>query len=956
MVPYLARLGVSDIYASPILEATPGSTHGYDVTNPDELNPELGTWEDFQTLTAEVKDRQMGWLQDIVPNHMAYSSANGMLMDVFENGPRSAFWNFFDVFRDHPDPELRTKVLAPFLGDPLEEVLQRGEMRLTLDRDGLAIRYFNWRFPLYLPSYVDVLQHGPERLSDPAAGDDARLQAFVGLSDTFARLGEMDDSPRKRRELAEAKERLIRLYNDDPMINVYMGSLLAAFNRRPQGPVEQSPLYLLLERQVFKPVFWQVAYERINYRRFFYLSDFISLRVEDPKVFHRLHGRVLELTRAGAVTGLRVDHIDGLYNPREYLVRLRKEAPDTYLVVEKILELGEFLRTDWPIQGTSGYKFCNYVNGIFCRRESEEALTTTYHEFIGSKPDYDQLLYDEKKKILETRMGGEVAYLAHLAAQASPGEGAPTAESLHRALTALMAAFPTYRTYVDAHHWTEQDRALLTEAVEEAEEKCPECRPDVDYLVRLLLSVLQKDAEPALLPARQHFFMRFQQFTGPAMAKGFEDTLLYVYNRFISLNEVGGDPGTFGLSLDRFHRFNQLRARDWPHAMNATSTHDSKRGEDIRARLHVLSEIPDHWRQAVIRWAKMNEPHKQRLAGARVLKCEAARLGSPNHDSLVLAPDRNDEYLLYQTLVGALPFDCGLTGDNVKAAGPGNRPTASAEDHASTYRDTQSSELRFQEFKRRIKDYMVKVVREAKTHGNWVQPSAPYENACLQFIDRLMDRSTANRFWPDFLSFQRDVSEYGICNSLAQTTLKMTCPGVPDFYQGSELWNLNLVDPDNRRPVDFEKRMRFLEEVHGSRVEAPGQFVDTLLASRHDGRVKLFLIHKGLQARRKDQDLFEQGDYLPAPVAGSRASHVVSFFRTRQRRFALVVVPRFVTSLVQPGRLPVGRHVWEDTRIGLPAHAPSNWQDAITGRPLRGQGEIPVADILATFPVSILLG
>lgn len=932
MVPYLAQLGISDIYASPILKATPGSTHGYDVTNPDELNPELGTWEDFRALTAEVKGHQMGWLQDIVPNHMAYSSANWMLMDVFENGPRSMFWDFFDIFRDHPDPELRTKVLAPFLGDPLEEVLQRGEMRLTLDRDGFAIRYFNWRFPLYLASYDDVLRPARERLSGSLARDDARLQTFVGLPDTFARLSEMDDSARKRRELAEAKEQLARLYSDDPMINAYVDGLLKVFNRRPQGPVEQSPLYLLLERQIFKPVFWQVAYEKINYRRFFYLSDFISLRVEDPKVFHRTHAKILELTQAGAITGLRVDHIDGLYNPREYLARLHTEAPDTYLVVEKILELGEFLRTDWPIQGTSGYKFCNYVNGIFCRRESEEALTTTYHEFIGSKLDYGQRLYDEKKKILETRMGGEVAYLAHLAVQASPGDGARTAESLHRALTALMAAFPAYRTYVDAHHWTEQDRTLLTEAVEKAKEKCPECRPDVDYIVGLLLSVLQKDTEPALLPARQHFFMRFQQFTGPAMAKGFEDTLLYVYNRFISLNEVGGDPGTFGLSLDRFHRFNQLRARDWPHAMNATSTHDSKRGEDVRARLNVLSEIPDRWQQAVTRWARMNEPHKQRLAGAKVPKRDAARLGSADHDSPLLAPDRNDEYLLYQTLVGALPFDCGLTSD------------------------TQSSDLSFEEFKRRIKDYMVKAVREAKTHGDWVQPSEPYENAGRQFIDRLMDRSRANRFWPDFLAFQREVSEYGICNSLAQTTLKMTCPGVPDFYQGSELWNLNLVDPDNRRPVDFEKRMRFLQEIQRTPAAAQEQFVDALLASRHDGRVKLFLIYRGLQARRENKDLFEQGDYLPASVAGSRASHVVSFFRAGQGRFALVVVPRFVTSLVQPGQLPVGRHVWEDTRIGLPAHAPSNWQDAITGRPLRAQGEIPVADILATFPVSILFG
>jgi (1->4)-alpha-D-glucan 1-alpha-D-glucosylmutase len=979
LVPYLAELGISDLYASPILKATPGSTHGYDVTDPNELNPELGTWEDFQALTAEVQAHGMGWLQDIVPNHMAYSSANGMLMDIFEHGPRSRFYDFFDIFHDHPDPELRTKVLAPFLGSPLEEVLQRGEMRLVLDDDGLSLQYFTWRFPLYLASYDEILGHG-DRMSGSQAGDDPAMQAFAELRESFKSLSETEDSPQKREQLALAKSTLVQLHRENPMVRIYLDGVLESYHRPSADLIEQSPLYRLLEQQVFKPVFWQKAYEEINYRRFFYLSEFISLRTEDPRVFQHVHGKILELTRAGIFTGLRVDHIDGLYNPRQYLLRLQQEAPEAYLVVEKILELYEFLRTEWPIQGTSGYKFCNYVNSIFCRQENEEAFTHIYHTFTGSgsptqdsalgvpsRPDYSQLLYDEKRKILEWRMAGEVAYLAHLALQASQeldteaaqdpdtdvatlersrGEmaagtatvrhppstiqGTRSVVSLQSALTALMAAFPVYRTYVDAHHSTREDRVVLSHAIEKARDKCPECRPGVDHLVRLLLSALEEDAETPSQQARRYFLMRFQQFTGPAMAKGFEDTLLYVYNLFVSLNEVGGDPNTFGLSLEEFHRFHQLRARDWPHAMNATSTHDSKRGEDVRARLNVLSEIPGRWQQAVTRWAYMNERHKQR--------CDEG-----------LAPDRNDEYLLYQTLVGALPFD----------------------------------ESEYDGFAQRVKDYMVKAVREAKTHSNWVQHNEPYEAACQDFVDQILDRSSQNPFWADFLSFQKEVSGYGLYNSLAQTTLKITCTGLPDFYQGSELWDLNLVDPDNRRPVDFEKRRRLLREIARGEFDIGSLMFDLKEATlpnqpstiNHqtgnidlppavtDGRIKLLLIYRGLRARRENRDLFDAGDYLPAAVTGRLAPHIVAFFRSRPAAsegqsatpYVLVVAPRFLTALVKPGAPPLGESLWADTSIRLPRDAPPTWRNAITDEVLHVQGEVSVGEILARFPTAILV-
>jgi (1->4)-alpha-D-glucan 1-alpha-D-glucosylmutase len=925
LIPYLAEIGISDIYASPIFKARPGSTHGYDVTDPGELNPELGTPDDFDALIAEVQAHGMGWLQDIVPNHMAYSSDNRMLMDVFENGPRSRFYDFFDIFHDHPDPELQTRVLAPFLGGPIEELMTRGEIRLALDADGLAIRYFDWRLPLHLPTYPSVLWHGDGQLSGSMAGDDPPLQAFEELRDTFIRLGNTDDSADKRRQLAKAKRLLWRLYNDDAMINIYLDGVLDAYNHPPEGPVEQSLLSILLEQQIFKLIPWQVAHETINYRRFFYITDFIALRTQDPEVFQAIHERIFELTRAGVFTGLRIDHIDGLYNPRGYLAKLRKALPECYIIVEKILELYEFLPTEWPIQGTSGYKFCNYANSLFCRRRNEDAFTRLYHRFIGSEPDYEQLLYEEKKKVLEWRMGGEIAYLTHLALQLSQSDDPHAYESMREALTALMAAFPVYRTYVDAHQFTERDRTLLTDAIDKARERCPQCRPNIDRVVELLLPDPAGEPDPMATPsgprssgaavlervqrrdalateARRHFLMRFQQFTGPAMAKGFEDTLLYVYNRLLSLNEVGGDPSTFGLDLGPFHEFNERRARDWPHAMSALSTHDSKRGEDARARINVLSEIPERWEQAITRWAQWNESHKRQCDG-------------------MLAPHRNDEYLLYQSLIGALPFDPA--------------------EHES--------------FTQRIKDYVIKAVREAKTFTNWVEPNRQYEDACVNFADRILDRSPRNRFWPDFEAFQREIAAYGVYNSLSQITLKITCPGLPDFYQGTDLWDFSLVDPDNRRPVDFPKRATLLKELRETPAEAQTERLKELVRSKQDGRIKLLLIHKGLQARRQNRELFDEGDYLPAPVHGSRMEHVIAFFRARRDRRALVVVPRFLTSLVGPDEPPLGREVWQDTRIALPHDAAPDWRDVITGRTLTASDELFAGDILSEFPVSILL-
>ncbi len=888
IVSYLSGLGIGDIYASPILKATAGSTHGYDMTDPTEINPQLGASEDFQALTAERQAHAIGWLQDIVPNHMAYSHENALLMDVFESGPRSDYFDWFDVFRDHPARELRTRVLAPVLGSPLEDVLRQGQVRLDLDRDGLALRYYDWRFPLALACYDEVLGHatnepGPQELADVCSG--------------WTELDALPPGSEKRTRIAQAKRELVRRRDENQGVAAHLQRVLDVYNRRD----DSSALAGLIERQWYKLIFWRMAGQCINYRRFFYLNDFISLRVEKPAVFERVHERMIELARAGVVTGLRVDHVDGLHDPLAYLRRLRERLPDAYLVVEKILDLEETLPTRWPIDGTSGYKFCNYVNGLFCDCGSEPAFTNLYHEIIGAPVDYDTQLYDAKLRVLKQHMGGEVAYLAGLIAGALDAGEQASGESWREAVAAVIAAFPVYRTYADAEQFSDRDRAFVTAAVLAAKQQAPHCEVEIDRIGQLLLSHRPHGTGSDERNTHRYLVMRFQQFTGPAMAKGLEDTLFYTYNRFISLNEVGGDPASFGVPLERFHRFNEMRARHWPGAMNATSTHDAKRGEDVRARLNVLSEMPKRWREKVRHWAELNAGYKHRHEG------------SP-------APDANDEYFLYQTLVGALPF----------------------------------YESQWEGFRNRLKDCTIKALREAKRHTTWTEPNEAYENGCLAFVDHLMDRDPQNAFWSDFLPFQREVAAYGVYNSLSQTTLKITCPGLPDFYQGADLWDLALVDPDNRRPVDFTVRKQTLEAFEASADTARSR-ASQLLASKEDGRVKLYLIHTLLRLRSAQRALFAEGDYLPLEVSGPWARHVVAFLRAHKDAHVLVVVPRFVSALVGPDEMPAGGQVWRDTYISLPEGTSGVWQNVLADDTLQIEGDLKVSDALPEFPVGVFL-
>lgn len=905
IVSYLADLGVSDIYASPIFRARRGSLHGYDLVDPNHLNPELGTVADFDQLTDELKGHRMGWLQDVVPNHMAFDHENQMLMDVLENGQSSEFFHFFDIEWDHPREGMKGRLLAPFLGRFYGECLEEGEITLRYGPTGLAVKYYDLIFPLKIESYGSFFTHQLSRLKKRLGGDHPDFINLLGVLYVLRTLPSSEEVQERYEQTRFIKTTLWELYNKNEEIKRFVDENTRFFNGQKGNSESFDLLNNLLSEQLFRLSFWKVATEEINYRRFFNINDLISLRIEDRDVFTHTHYLIFRLIDEGRITGLRIDHIDGLYNPAIYLMRLREKAGETYLLVEKILDLDEELPPLWPVQGTTGYDFMNYVNGLFCQKKNEKEFSRVYAGFAGFHTPYDELVCEKKRLIMGKHMAGDIDNLAHLIKAISSRDryGSDiTIYGLKRALVEVMAQFPIYRTYIDKETSTEADRFHIEVAIERAKQSSPGLVNELHFIERFLLL----DFGPHLSEEEKnqwtHFVMRFQQLTGPLMAKGFEDTTLYVYNRLLSLNEVGGNPSKFGISKGEFHRFNERRADLWPLALNATSTHDTKRGEDARARINVLSEIPKQWERKIKTWNRINRKEKKRVRGLSV-------------------PDRNDEYFLYQTLIGVFPF---YEKDHLRLIG-------------------------------RVKQYVIKAVREAKVHTAWLKPDAEYEEAYLSFVEAILDPSEGNPFLKEFFPFQKRVSHYGVFNSLSQTLMKITCPGVPDFYQGTELWDLSLVDPDNRRPVEFQKRKGFLRQIQEECSRDVLNLINELLRSKEDGRIKLFLIYRALRARNENPAVFGQGAYTPIEVTGKFKDHVVAFARNHGRNWALTITPRFLTSLITEGQYPLGQEVWYDTRILPPEGAPQGWKEVITDRVVNSKGTLTLGEVLEHFPVALLM-
>jgi (1->4)-alpha-D-glucan 1-alpha-D-glucosylmutase len=929
LVSYLHELGITDIYASPIFKARAGSTHGYDVVDPTRLNPELGTEEEFNALVRELKRYRMGLLVDIVPNHMAASNENEWWMDVLENGPSSPYASYFDIDW-HPDPTsgvAENTVLLPILGGPYRSALENRELIVALDEKSFFVRHHGVRLPLDPKSYRIPLTYRLERLKEGLGQDAGALQELAQLIASIERLpvrtaANAADVEARRRDKEVIKQRLWRLYSTSLKIREFIDENVSIFNGRTKDPRGLPLLDQLLADQTYRLAYWRDGIGRINYRRFFDISDLIGIRVEDRQGFEAVHSLTFRLVQEGKVTGLRIDHIDGLHDPLDYLRqlqnRLRKRRPGTgapsfYVVVEKILARDECLPQDWPVCGSTGYDFLNTLNSLFVDVEGLKALDTTYRRFTGSRLDFAAVVYDSKKRVMHKLLAAELHALGHHLGQLAHedhNEGLGR-EGLTQALVEITACLPVYRTYIRGSKIPALARSHIEGAIEEARRHSADvCGSALDFVRRVLLLDFPASSGAQERERWRRFVMRWQQFTGSVMAKGLEDTALYLYNRLISLNEVGSGPEGIDAStgVERFHRHNQRTLERWPWTMNATSTHDSKRSEDVRARLNVLSELPAAWGRCLGRWARQNRDRKGLVGGQPV-------------------PGPNEEGLLYQTLVGAWPL----------------RPQ------------------QVPEFRERLKAYMIKAAREAKVHTSWLHPDEAYEKALTSFVGACLDTSRPNEFLDDFLRFQGRIAYYGALNSLAQVLLKITSPGVPDFYQGTELWEFSLVDPDNRRPVDFSKRTDLLGELKRLEAHDPLRLLGTLLASWTDGRIKLYLISIALDFRRAHARLFEAGDCLPLSASGQTGKRVVAFARHLGDDWTLVAVPRLFAGLCAPGRPPIGGRIWKDGAVNLPPEAPDRWLNVFTGESLRTFGgprsrAMYLCEVLGAFPVALLMG
>lgn len=930
VVPYLAELGISHCYSSPYLKARPGSAHGYDIVDHQAFNPEIGNVQAYRRLIETLHHHRLGQVLDIVPNHMAVGGDdNRWWLDVLENGPASPYADYFDIDWQPAASHLRGKVLLPLLGGHYGTVLGRGEIQLRFDAEHgeFSAWYFNHRCPLDPRSYPMILcqcsaeaRHGfLEEVIERCRSMPTRYAGDPALRE------------HRREESAAVKRALSAWYRDDFAAAGCIREALDRLNGESGRDESFNRLHELLEEQGYRLAYWRVAADEINYRRFFDINDLAGLRMENPEVFDATHAFVFRLVADGAVDGLRIDHPDGLYDPRQYFQRLQQRAAEVlrrpppaddaqlplYVVAEKILAGYEFLPNDWPVHGTTGYDFANQLNGLFVRPETERRMLAIFSRYEGRR-DFDDLLYERKKLIIRVQLSSELTVLTNLLNTISEQDRHTrdfTRSGLRDALTEIVACFPVYRTYINADGVSAEDRRYIEWAVAQAKKRSPAADVSIFDFVSDVLLLEEGNSQARAL----HFVMKFQQYTAPVTAKALEDTVFYNYNPLLSLNEVGGDPRRFGVTVKAFHHLNQERQRHWPHAMIATSTHDSKRSEDVRARLNLLSEIPREWNTHVTRWFRLNRTKRHEWDGG-------------------IAPAPGDEYFLYQTLLGVWPLQ-PLTEDGLAV------------------------------LRERLQNYSIKAMREAKTHTSWVNPNSDYEHGVRQFLDALLAPGDNNAFLADFLPFQQRVSKFALYSSLSQVLLKCTSPGVPDIYQGQELWDFSLVDPDNRRPVDYPRRAALLDVLKRDLAEDHPELAPRarlLLEDIADGLPKLYVTWRCLNLRRRFGALFRHGEYLPLAVRGSRQDFICAQAWRHEGRLIIAAAPRWFGSLMREGiDTPLGETAWGDTLIYLPPDAAlSEFVNLFTGEVIRSTAcaeteacteALQAAAVFGRFPVALLL-
>ncbi len=1016
LVDYLYDLGVSDCYTSPLLTTRQGSSHGYDITDHSTLNPEIGVEEEFAEFARLLRRRGMGLILDVVPNHMCIAgSSNRWWNDVLENGPSSPYAQFFDIDWRPPKPDLYGKALLPMLGAQYGRVLENQEIAIAYQQGAFFANYYETWLPIAPRSYMQILEPMLPEMKAAYGEHHPHVLELESIITALVHLPPRDETaPERIRERQREKEiikrRIDLLMTECDEARRALDNSLRELNGVKGVSESFDRLERLLADQPYRLSFWRVAADEINYRRFFDINELAAIRVEAPQVFAPVHELILRLIEQGAVTGLRIDHVDGLFDPVQYLgdlqaacleaqtraatagltaavegsgewetdgwrdggtkrrrdeetERRRDEAATEYslslspclsvspslrlfvspslrpsislsptahspayrvadsgrpfyIVVEKILSHGELMRQDWPAHGTTGYGFLNQLNDVFVETDNAAGMRRLYERFTGEAPNFADLIYECKKLILRVAMSSELHVLARRLDRISEQRRFSrdfTLNSLQYALGEVIACFPVYRSYTrkEQSEVCQEDRRHILRAIGEARRRNPATSPSIfDFIGDLLLLEDPAGLTEAQRDARRDFILRFQQLTGPVMAKGVEDTAFYRYYPLASLNEVGGEPQRFGITVEEFHRLNAQRMIERPHSLSATSTHDTKRGEDVRGRINVLSEIPGKWYRAVCRWKEINHDRKKWIDEEEV-------------------PGANEEYLLYQTLIGAWPLD----------------PMDSA-----TYA----------ELVRRIQEYLIKAMREAKLHTSWISPNEEYERATIAFIEAILKLEKTNRFLRSFAEFHSQIVRAGMYNALAQTLLKITAPGAPDFYQGTELWDFNLVDPDNRRPVDFARRRELLASLATDDDENLTELVRSLIDSPQDGRIKLYLTNRALRYRRERQALFAEGEYLPLAARGQKENHVIAFARASANETAVVLTGRFFTRLAGPNQLPAGSDVWGDTVVALNyVSAAGLYRDVFTGQRIRaergGDGvELPLAQVFAHLPLALL--
>ena len=919
IVPYLRKLGVSDVYASPYFQASPESVHGYDITDHNQLNTAIGSREEYDSFVGELQAHKMGQILDFVPNHMGVMQpGNNWWMDVLENGPSSMYAPYFDIDWNPIKSDLHDKVLLPILTDQYGRVLERGEFKVHFEEGAFHLEFRNQRLPIAPGTYRYVLELALEHLAEyKEEAFYAEFQSILTALEYLPRRTEIDSEKiaERAREKEIVKRRLERRCQEAPQVQRAIEKALAQINGRTGDPRSFDRLDELLNAQSYRLAFWRVAAEEINYRRFFDVNDLAAIRMELPEVFDAAHELVLDLIRTGAVTALRIDHPDGLYLPREYLDKLQrrsakalglalpKDGRAVYMIVEKILTGPEKLRADWPVHGTTGYDFTNQLAGVLVDASAEATITRAFHRFIGHTMHFGHLVYAKKRLVMRIALANEAEVLGNMLDRLSEKNRwfrDFTFEALTRAVRETIACFPVYRTYLaPGQPVSEDDRQAIERAIASAKRRNPAIEESIfNFLRDILLFRFPENLDPEAREEHVHFVLKFQQFTGPIMAKGVEDTACYIYNRLAALNEVGGEPQQFGVSVEVFHDQNLERHRNWPAALLATSTHDTKRSEDVRARMLAISEIAETWRRSLPKWRAANRRWKKRVEELE-------------------APDGDEEYLLYQTLLGTWPI--GNDG------APERRVNA--------------------EYVERIQNYMTKALNEAKLNTSWIRPNEEWLAATRDFVTRILDASPRNKFLPLFLPVAEEIARLGAVNSLAQTLLKFTSPGVPDIYQGNEIWDFSLVDPDNRRPIDYKVRAEMLSCLSS---KTPEQ----LLQNWPDGRIKMLLTQRVLQFRTERADLFRNGSYLPLPANGAFADCVISFARKLDRQSIIVIAPRLSSRIGFP---PIGDR-WKDTTIELPEGFPlERWRQVVTGHEFWIKNrEIRIADALSILPVAIL--